>query len=160
MGEEEQNGLVLHANHNLLYSHQNPPLISLNPSLTSPQLQTLNPFPEPNWNALLAGTLGLGSSQDDGKQIELSNNHHLSGGGYGGTVIEDNHGIKEKGRAKLRKMSRPRFAFQTRTPNDILDDGYRWRKYGQKAVKNSNYPRSISLTYAVINDLLLSLLHI
>ncbi|PKU79292.1 putative WRKY transcription factor 43 [Dendrobium catenatum] len=44
------------------------------------------------------------------------------------------------GRGK--KVSRPRFAFQTRSANDILDDGYRWRKYGQKAVKNSIHPRS------------------
>lgn len=35
----------------------------------------------------------------------------------------------------------PRFAFQTRSVDDILDDGYRWRKYGQKAVKNTTYPR-------------------
>ncbi|KAL2892120.1 putative WRKY transcription factor 43 [Bienertia sinuspersici] len=27
----------------------------------------------------------------------------------------------------------PRFAFQTRSSEDILDDGYRWRKYGQKS---------------------------
>ncbi|KAM7511945.1 hypothetical protein LguiB_010820 [Lonicera macranthoides] len=25
---------------------------------------------------------------------------------------------------------------------DILDDGFRWRKYGQKSVKDSNFPRS------------------
>ncbi|XP_074321539.1 putative WRKY transcription factor 75 [Silene latifolia] len=36
----------------------------------------------------------------------------------------------------------PRFAFETRSSEDILDDGYRWRKYGQKSVKNSNFPRS------------------
>ncbi|KAL0464853.1 UNVERIFIED_CONTAM: putative WRKY transcription factor 24 [Sesamum latifolium] len=36
----------------------------------------------------------------------------------------------------------PRFAFQTRSEEDILDDGYRWRKYGQKSVKNSKFPRS------------------
>jgi hypothetical protein len=40
-----------------------------------------------------------------------------------------------------KKVSRPRFAFQTRSVNDILDDGYRWRKYGQKSVKNSAHPR-------------------
>ncbi|URD89950.1 WRKY [Musa troglodytarum] len=52
---------------------------------------------------------------------------------------------KEKGRGaagRNKKVIRPRFAFQTRSPNDILDDGYRWRKYGQKAVKNSVHPRS------------------
>ncbi|XP_066364403.1 probable WRKY transcription factor 75 [Miscanthus floridulus] len=45
------------------------------------------------------------------------------------------------GRGK-KKASQPRFAFQTRSENDVLDDGYRWRKYGQKAVKNSAFPRS------------------
>ena len=37
----------------------------------------------------------------------------------------------------------PRFAFQTRSSEDILDDGYRWRKYGQKSVKNNKYPRYV-----------------
>ena len=45
---------------------------------------------------------------------------------------------KKKGGKKIRNH---RFAFQTRTQVDILDDGYRWRKYGQKAVKNNNFPR-------------------
>ncbi|WVZ51746.1 hypothetical protein U9M48_002859 [Paspalum notatum var. saurae] len=46
---------------------------------------------------------------------------------------------KRKGEKKER---RPRYAFQTRSEVDILDDGYRWRKYGQKAVKNNRFPRS------------------
>ncbi|KAH7670276.1 WRKY domain-containing protein [Dioscorea alata] len=46
---------------------------------------------------------------------------------------------KKKGEKKVR---RPRYAFQTRSQVDILDDGYRWRKYGQKAVKNNKFPRS------------------
>ncbi|KAM0945796.1 putative transcription factor WRKY family [Dioscorea sansibarensis] len=50
-------------------------------------------------------------------------------------------GKEKKSGGRVKKASRPRFAFQTRTDNDILDDGYRWRKYGQKAVKNSSYPR-------------------
>ena len=45
---------------------------------------------------------------------------------------------KKKGEKKVR---RPRYAFQTRSQVDILDDGYRWRKYGQKAVKNNKFPR-------------------
>ncbi|KAL2547221.1 putative WRKY transcription factor 75 [Forsythia ovata] len=44
---------------------------------------------------------------------------------------------------KVEKKSRkPKYAFQTRSQVDILDDGYRWRKYGQKAVKNNRFPRS------------------
>ncbi|GMY15146.1 probable WRKY transcription factor 43 [Fagus crenata] len=41
-----------------------------------------------------------------------------------------------------KKIKRHRYAFQTRSQVDILDDGYRWRKYGQKAVKNNKFPRS------------------
>ncbi|CAM0875547.1 unnamed protein product [Alopecurus aequalis] len=59
------------------------------------------------------------------------------GGGGGGEV--DVSAIKKKGEKRQR---RPRYAFQTRSQVDILDDGYRWRKYGQKAVKDNNFPRS------------------
>nr|QGQ64062.1 WRKY transcription factor 39 [Santalum album] len=31
---------------------------------------------------------------------------------------------------------------QTRSEVDLLDDGYRWRKYGQKIVKGNHHPRS------------------
>ncbi|KAG8065574.1 hypothetical protein GUJ93_ZPchr0004g39878 [Zizania palustris] len=49
----------------------------------------------------------------------------------------------EKGKMKVRrKMREPRFCFQTRSDVDVLDDGYKWRKYGQKVVKNSLHPRS------------------
>ncbi|KAI5598379.1 hypothetical protein BDE02_02G127500 [Populus trichocarpa] len=49
----------------------------------------------------------------------------------------------EKNRLKVRrKLREPRFCFQTRSDVDVLDDGYKWRKYGQKVVKNSLHPRS------------------
>ncbi|KAI4350494.1 hypothetical protein L6164_004945 [Bauhinia variegata] len=64
----------------------------------------------------------------------------------GGSIVTENHhhqigdsAGKKKGEKKVRK---PRYAFQTRSQVDILDDGYRWRKYGQKAVKNNKFPRS------------------
>ncbi|KAL0414845.1 UNVERIFIED_CONTAM: putative WRKY transcription factor 48 [Sesamum radiatum] len=48
-----------------------------------------------------------------------------------------------KPKKKNQKRQRePRFAFMTKSEVDHLDDGYRWRKYGQKAVKNSPFPRS------------------
>ncbi|URD97828.1 WRKY transcription factor [Musa troglodytarum] len=41
------------------------------------------------------------------------------------------------------KMNRePRVVVQTVSEVDILDDGYRWRKYGQKVVKGNPNPRS------------------
>ncbi|XP_020579738.1 probable WRKY transcription factor 57 [Phalaenopsis equestris] len=41
-----------------------------------------------------------------------------------------------------KRVRQPRFAFMTKSEVDHLEDGYRWRKYGQKAVKNSPFPRS------------------
>ncbi|KAJ3670780.1 hypothetical protein LUZ60_008206 [Juncus effusus] len=41
-----------------------------------------------------------------------------------------------------KRQKQQRFAFMTKSEVDHLEDGYRWRKYGQKAVKNSPYPRS------------------
>nr|AKA27903.1 WRKY protein [Salvia miltiorrhiza] len=51
-------------------------------------------------------------------------------------------GSKGKKKGEQKKERQPRFAFMTKSEVDHLEDGYRWRKYGQKAVKNSPYPRS------------------
>lgn len=59
--------------------------------------------------------------------------HHLSSSMDG---HDSSHHHTEK-----KAMKNPRFAFRTKSDEDILDDGYRWKKYGQKSVKNSLYPR-------------------
>ncbi|KQJ98825.1 hypothetical protein BRADI_3g39340v3 [Brachypodium distachyon] len=41
-----------------------------------------------------------------------------------------------------RAVQEPRVIVQTTSDVDILDDGYRWRKYGQKVVKGNPNPRS------------------
>ncbi|MED6107708.1 hypothetical protein PIB30_016538 [Stylosanthes scabra] len=41
-----------------------------------------------------------------------------------------------------RAVREPRVVVQIETEVDILDDGYRWRKYGQKVVKGNPNPRS------------------
>ncbi|XP_055815234.1 probable WRKY transcription factor 48 [Solanum dulcamara] len=53
----------------------------------------------------------------------------------------DNKQLKPK-KKKQKREREPRFAFMTKSEIDHLDDGFRWRKYGQKAVKNSPFPRS------------------
>ncbi|CAN6327530.1 unnamed protein product [Urochloa humidicola] len=83
---------------------------------------------------------GEGEAESSGVEAvpaEVSGSSSSTAGGDHG-----DKSTKGGGRGKKKKASRPRFAFQTRSENDILDDGYRWRKYGQKAVKNSAYPRS------------------
>ncbi|XP_047045290.1 probable WRKY transcription factor 57 [Lolium rigidum] len=50
-----------------------------------------------------------------------------------------------RGAAEPAAMERPRterIAFRMKSEIEILDDGYKWRKYGKKSVKNSPNPRN------------------
>ncbi|KAJ0233820.1 WRKY transcription factor 26 [Hirschfeldia incana] len=53
---------------------------------------------------------------------------------------EDNVDAKRGKREEA--VKEPRVVVQTTSDIDILDDGYRWRKYGQKVVKGNPNPRS------------------
>ncbi|KAA8531200.1 hypothetical protein F0562_005886 [Nyssa sinensis] len=64
-------------------------------------------------------------------------------------TVEEEEQDQEKTKKQMKpkkknpkRQREPRFAFMTKSEVDHLDDGYRWRKYGQKAVKNSPFPRS------------------
>lgn len=48
-----------------------------------------------------------------------------------------------------RMVREPRVVVQTTSDVDILDDGYRWRKYGQKVVKGNNNPRYVCVFFFV-----------
>ncbi|KAL8045674.1 hypothetical protein ABFX02_08G129900 [Erythranthe guttata] len=62
------------------------------------------------------------------------------------TTAEDGEGTsKKESKGKImkkgeKKEKQQKVAFMTKSEVDHLEDGYRWRKYGQKAVKNSPYP--------------------
>lgn len=45
------------------------------------------------------------------------------------------------GSSSERKEVKDKVAFRTLSQIEILDDGYKWRKYGKKMVKNSPNPR-------------------
>jgi WRKY transcription factor 2 len=55
--------------------------------------------------------------------------------------------------AASRAIREPRVVVQTTSEVDILDDGYRWRKYGQKVVKGNPNPRSSSMTLCSTHSL-------
>ncbi|KAK8965199.1 putative WRKY transcription factor 75 [Platanthera guangdongensis] len=95
---------------------------------------------------------GISSARinDDKKEaLEAEDVGEDDGDYYGARDEEEKNGVlgggggkkKTKAAVEMKKVRRPRFAFQTRSQIDVLDDGYRWRKYGQKAVKNNNFPR-------------------
>lgn len=50
--------------------------------------------------------------------------------------------MKKMMKKSRKKVREPRFSFKTMSDVDVLDDGYKWRKYGQKVVKNTHHPRS------------------
>ncbi|KAI4354677.1 hypothetical protein L6164_003524 [Bauhinia variegata] len=86
-----------------------------------------------SWNNEQVGTL-------DPKAV---NDENGTGNSSDGNNTWWRSSASEKSKVKVRrKLREPRFCFQTRSDIDVLDDGYKWRKYGQKVVKNSLHPRS------------------
>ncbi|XP_074328949.1 putative WRKY transcription factor 51 isoform X2 [Apium graveolens] len=71
----------------------------------------------------------------------LASTNNTSNIGSGGGDCQNNCINKRRGASKTKKPNPPRVAFHTRSSEDILDDGYKWRKYGQKSVKHSKQPR-------------------
>ncbi|XP_051122374.1 probable WRKY transcription factor 75 [Andrographis paniculata] len=84
-------------------------------------------------------SIAVGPQTDMSSMAIAGDNNDGVAAAAAAAATAENDGKKLKGEKKSRK---PRYAFQTRSQVDILDDGYRWRKYGQKAVKNNKFPRS------------------
>ncbi|KAF8726711.1 hypothetical protein HU200_019179 [Digitaria exilis] len=79
--------------------------------------------------------------KEEGEESKGGGSAAAKGDGEG--EEKNKKGPAPKGKGKGEKRPRqPRFAFMTKSEVDHLEDGYRWRKYGQKAVKNSPFPRS------------------
>ncbi|KAK8480471.1 hypothetical protein V6N13_132023 [Hibiscus sabdariffa] len=110
-----------------------PPLST--PFLFTPPSDT-QIIPDIDWVCLLSAQSFVGADHQSKPKPVLETCPLMAGNG-------GEHGNKDKRKgSRFEKTIRPRFEFQTRSGEDILDDGYRWRKYGQKAVRNSNHPRS------------------
>lgn len=62
--------------------------------------------------------------------------------GSSSSLHEEPSNIEESEGGRERKEGKERFVFKTKTEVDVLDDGYKWRKYGKKKVKNSPNPRN------------------
>ncbi|KAM3332303.1 hypothetical protein ACQJBY_027860 [Aegilops geniculata] len=108
---------------------------------TPPDLTLQPAMGDVDWSSLFqTGLMAPPEQKEEAVQAEQSGENDGEAGGSGSGNKEKAKG--SAGRSGKKKASKPRFAFQTRSENDILDDGYRWRKYGQKAVKNSSNPRS------------------
>uniref|UniRef100_A0ACD5TEI5 Uncharacterized protein n=1 Tax=Avena sativa TaxID=4498 RepID=A0ACD5TEI5_AVESA len=60
----------------------------------------------------------------------------------GAIATASTHAMSAAEPAAAERPRTGRIAFRTRSEIEILDDGYKWRKYGKKSVKNSPNPRN------------------
>ncbi|KAG2626122.1 WRKY transcription factor WRKY62-like [Panicum virgatum] len=60
----------------------------------------------------------------------------------GSAISAPAHAARSAAEAVPERPRTERIAFRTRSEVEILDDGYKWRKYGKKSVKNSPNPRN------------------
>ncbi|KAL9422980.1 hypothetical protein AB3S75_035128 [Citrus x aurantiifolia] len=81
-----------------------------------------------------------GADEDSGNHSNKKDKQQVKGQEDGDDDEKSKNKVNKP--KKEKKQREPRFAFLTKSEIDHLEDGYRWRKYGQKAVKNSPYPRS------------------
>ncbi|KAL5856688.1 hypothetical protein ACOSQ3_004146 [Xanthoceras sorbifolium] len=63
-------------------------------------------------------------------------NENPESGGTGNKLEDPSNSDKEK------KQIKERVAFRTKSEVEVIDDGFKWRKYGKKVVKNSPHPRN------------------
>lgn len=73
-------------------------------------------------------------------KMSHSSNVHAKGADFN---LKTSKRKETSGKKSGNEIMKHRFVFQTRSQMDILDDGYRWRKYGEKTVKNNKFPRFV-----------------
>ncbi|PSS30296.1 WRKY transcription factor 13 [Actinidia chinensis var. chinensis] len=88
-----------------------------------------------------SATANLWEWGDVNEECMMSNNKRMRSSS-GGSDLGVSAMKMKKMKASRRKVREPRFCFKTMSDVDVLDDGYKWRKYGQKVVKNTQHPRS------------------
>ncbi|GMI74112.1 WRKY DNA-binding protein 2, ARABIDOPSIS THALIANA WRKY DNA-BINDING PROTEIN 2 [Hibiscus trionum] len=112
-------------------------------------------FPE-NGNGQAPNTIHIESGDAVDVSSTFSNDEDEDDRGTHGSVSLGYDGEEDESESKRRKIEayatemsgatrairEPRVVVQTTSEVDILDDGYRWRKYGQKVVKGNPNPRS------------------
>ncbi|KAL6894127.1 hypothetical protein ACP4OV_008225 [Aristida adscensionis] len=96
--------------------------------------------PRPPQRGLAAGAGDAGEEHEDGGgPSEDDDDDDVFNEDLDGDEGRDRGADGEGGQRVVKK---PKIIIQTPSEVDLLDDGYRWRKYGQKVVKGNPRPRS------------------
>ncbi|KAL0908007.1 hypothetical protein M5K25_022468 [Dendrobium thyrsiflorum] len=56
--------------------------------------------------------------------------------------VNDGGNLSSSVQKNNQRLKSTRVSFKTKSDRDVLDDGYKWRKYGKKMVKSSSNPRN------------------
>ncbi|XP_020230271.1 probable WRKY transcription factor 48 [Cajanus cajan] len=116
------------------------PLQSL-PSPNAPNsFEVVNTSLSPNSLPILSPPNEVTDKATENKNETKDETMNSDKGGENNDQDKIKNQLKPKKRNQKKKESR--VAFMTRSEVDHLEDGYRWRKYGQKDLKNSAHPRS------------------
>ncbi|OIV96418.1 hypothetical protein TanjilG_09845 [Lupinus angustifolius] len=107
---------------------------------------TISDSPDEDWSFELSEYLKFDNDQwpDDDPEsfvsdhVLMNTNEVVDNFGGSGSQVEGSSS-RELINAQVEEQ---RVAFKTKSEVEILNDGYRWRKYGKKTVKNSPYPRN------------------
>ncbi|KAL3591658.1 hypothetical protein D5086_010298 [Populus alba] len=84
---------------------------------------------------------GLG--EDNSSSQSMASSEQVPSGsssGYSGATSRNNS--MQNGVKKNKIEGGHRVAFRTKSELEVMDDGFKWRKYGKKSVKNSPNPRN------------------
>ncbi|KAG2716468.1 hypothetical protein I3760_03G127600 [Carya illinoinensis] len=87
-----------------------------------------------------------GADQDSTSQQRIASSEKImdasSAGSIGATSRNNDIRCQIIGVKKSKMDAGHRVAFRTQSELDVMDDGFKWRKYGKKSVKNSPNPRN------------------
>ncbi|KAK3140550.1 hypothetical protein QOZ80_5AG0402510 [Eleusine coracana subsp. coracana] len=95
----------------------------------------------PSFPAGAAVDAAFSSELDDHSLFDFQYSPASIFAGAGGGDDHNEKKMRYEGDEKRARMN-GRIGFRTRSEVEILDDGFKWRKYGKKAVKNSPNPRN------------------
>ncbi|KAK8567323.1 hypothetical protein V6N13_105300 [Hibiscus sabdariffa] len=151
--ERSVDGQVIEIIYKGQHNHQPPP-----PNKRGKDTGSLNGYPGNQGNSESASQLQSGNSNilmpkdQESSQATGTSDSEEAGENEVGVYENDQDEPDPKRRSteirvtepasSHRTVTEPRIIVQTTSEVDLLDDGYRWRKYGQKVVKGNPYPRS------------------
>ncbi|KMT17894.1 hypothetical protein BVRB_2g034240 isoform B [Beta vulgaris subsp. vulgaris] len=95
-----------------------------------------------DWGGFEQQSMGYGEIQNIGYQGNTDQFCTDVGGTSHIQNEEENYNTESIRNGRDKKDVKERVAFRMKSEIDVVDDGYKWRKYGKKMVKNSPNPRN------------------